>query len=54
MKRILALVLALAMIASFSTGVVFAIIFTIGFHFANKEEIERKRKNSKKDFLSSK
>lgn len=43
-----------AMIASFSTGVVFAIIFTIGFHFANKEEIERKRKNPKKDFLSSK
>ena len=42
------------MIASFVTGIILAIIFTIGFHFANKEEVERKLKNSGKDFLSSK
>lgn len=42
------------MIASFVTGIILALIFTIGFHFVNKEEVERKLKNSGKDFLSSK
>lgn len=40
------------MVASLITGIVVSIPFTIAFHYTNKEQIEKKRKNKGKDFIT--
>ena len=40
------------MVASLITGIIVSIPFTIAFHFTNKEQIEKKRKNKCKDFIT--
>jgi len=40
------------MVASLITGIIVSIPFTIAFHYTNKEQIEKKRKNKCKDFIT--
>lgn len=41
-----------SMVASLITGIIVSFIFTIGFHYSNKEMIEKKCKTSGKDFIT--